>query len=445
MLPQSQPPVDAAETRMSHSRVSSCSIVSQVGAPMWFRYGVIAAATLIMCSCRATVPGSLVTPTSAPAVAGAQQPPQPAPSHSYRSDDASYYAPVNGQSIQPAAAALPTHLSPSQIQQAQCLPEGCSLEGCSTGCSCCNTCPVRGPDDEYLCDGGDEGLPAGVRADWRVTGLEQEDTIAHYDTVDGRTIVTPSNKVCIYAPRFGVVRRVVDPLGYNQAVAVEAVDENAALAGLREDEQPLADIARIQPAIDRMRQPPSLLRERQQPGELDRDRRAAAAKGSIAPAITLNVIATGEVIGREVVEIARLSLAAVTWAGDQAVQVMIDADQAQAGVSIQSPGTIYQLKEPNSPRLRLIKLASTDAAKLGEEVEFTLRYDNIGDRVIGNVTIVDNLTTRLEYVDGSQSSTAEAGFSTSRNDAGSLLLRWEITDPVEPGEGGVLRFKARVR
>ena len=46
-----------------------------------------------------------------------------------------------------------------------------------------------GPRDEYLCDGGDYGFAAAVRKDWQVDGLEEEDTVAHYDTVDGRTVV----------------------------------------------------------------------------------------------------------------------------------------------------------------------------------------------------------------------------------------------------------------
>ena len=91
------------------------------------------------------------------------------------------------------------------------------------------------------------------------------------------------------------------------------------------------------------------------------------------------------------------------------------------------------------------KSASTDSALPGEEVEFTLRFDNVGDRVIGNVTIVDNLTTRLEYVADSQKSSVKADFSTQPNEGDSVVLRWEIAEPVQPGEGGVLQFRARVR
>ena len=65
------------------------------------------------------------------------------------------------------------------------------------------------PQDEYLCDGGDAGLPAAVGPNWQVHGLGPEDTVAHFDTLDGRRLVQPSNRVCLYSPRFGAVRQVV--------------------------------------------------------------------------------------------------------------------------------------------------------------------------------------------------------------------------------------------
>ena len=43
------------------------------------------------------------------------------------------------------------------------------------------------PEDEYLCDGGDELPSVEVRPDWSVDGLELEDTVVHYDTLDGDT------------------------------------------------------------------------------------------------------------------------------------------------------------------------------------------------------------------------------------------------------------------
>jgi hypothetical protein len=91
---------------------------------------------------------------------------------------------------------------------------------------------------------------------------------------------------------------------------------------------------------------------------------------------------------------------------------------------------------------------------------------------MGNVTILDSLTTRLEYIpDSAQASVKANGwelddkgelvrdpesgrprraqnpvtFSTQVNQGDSLILRWEIRDPLEPGQGGVIRFQCRVR
>ncbi|MCH2595021.1 MAG: DUF11 domain-containing protein, partial [Pirellulales bacterium] len=129
----------------------------------------------------------------------------------------------------------------------------------------------------------------------------------------------------------------------------------------------------------------------------------------------------------------------------QSPQMTIDNDQAHAAVHDAEPGVVYHTNEPNKPRLRLIKLASTGFAHPGDEIEFTLRFDNIGSREMGNVTIVDNLTNRLEYVPESAKSSLEADFSTEPNSGGSSVLRWEIKDPLAAGQGGILQFKCRVR
>ena len=100
---------------------------------------------------------------------------------------------------------------------------------------------------------------------------------------------------------------------------------------------------------------------------------------------------------------------------------------------------------PNNPCLRVIKIASKKQAKPGEIVDFTVRFDNLGDQAIKNVVIIDNLTTRLEYVAQTAQSSRRAEFSTSVNDGDSLMLRWDFVDPLPPGEGGLVRFNCRVR
>lgn len=456
---------------MDHQRIHNGPLTTANGprsAPAWFRYGVIAVAAILMCSCRAAEKQPRYR------VAQDQSRQQSQVPAAGMLADQQYYDPAEAtddaemvvaddferalppsppastprkNNVQLAAAEIPLYLTGAQVKQAQCLSEGNWQSTCQGGaCGCCASHdPVRGPSDEYLCDGGDFNLPAGVNEDWKVTGLEQEDTIAHYDTIDGRTIVTPSNKVCLYAPRFVAVRQVTDLRAYARIDAPGGTIQKIEPNKIEETEDVLTSLAEVKPNLQREKSPPSLLRERAQAGELDRDRRVALTISSLQPYCNVQLIRTGEVIGTDIVKIARASLAAITWTGDQAAQVVLDSRQAQASISDVTPGTIYQLFEPNNPKLRLVKLASKSSAQPGEEVEFTLRFDNIGDKVIGNVVITDNLTTRLEYVEGSQKSSLPANFVTQQNEGESLILRWELTEPLEKGKGGVIQFRCKVR
>lgn len=358
--------------------------------PGWFRYAVIAAAVLLLCSCQATE-----TPT------------------------------VRGQSPEPPLACL-----------------------AGAGCPICQTPPGVAPGvghDEWLCDGGDFHLPAAVRRDGRVVGLEQEDSVAHYETFDGRTVVTPSSQVCIYAPRFGAARKVIDLHEYQQSAMLLGAVHRAAPTNVDERAQPATGLAQTEPVLHRRNVPPGLLSKRRQAGGLERRRRAAAVVGTLAPYANLQVVRTGQAEWAEKVSTARSSLAALTWTADQGAQVVLGVLRAKAEVSLQQPGVIYQTEEPDRSKLRVIKLASTDHALPGDEVEFTFRLDNVGARTIGRVSLIDNLTTRLEYVEESQQSTLPADFQTHPNEGGSLVLEWDFNEPLKPGEGGVVRFRCRVR
>lgn len=406
---------------------------------------------MILCSCRSSE--SNVRPNTYYSIGQSQSSTQP-PSRMMGPGPAAETAraaaaPSTPGPTTPASAPSGRAIQASFVDFGQCIEDcqsdGCPSGTCQSGDCVCDQCPIRGPNDEYLCDGGDYGVPAGVRTDREVQGLEQEDTIAHYDTVDGRTIVTPSNKVCIYAPRFGAIRRVIDAQGYTQSTATGGMLQEAAPVKAEDLGVAVVSLADLGPQLNRKDQPASLLLDRLMPGELDRDRIAREDVGTVAPSEDLQMIAAHEVIGEEGAEIARKALGALAWSGVQAPQIILENVQAKAEVSVLSPGTVYALEEPNSPRLRLIKLASTGSALPGEEIEFTLRYDNIGDREIENVTIVDNLTTRLRYVADSQESSREATFVSDPNDGGSLVLKWSLSEPLPPGEGGVITFRCQVR
>ncbi len=319
---------------------------------------------------------------------------------------------------------------------------GCYNE---TDCECGPNCSVAGPRDEYLCDGNDAQLQAAVEHDGTLIGIEQEDTVAHYESPDGRLLVVPSNKVCIYAPRYASVRQVVNPVAAKQRLFVDAVGDQIILAEADRDQLPSSSLQNLslqERAIDVVT---SLYRSREQPIEGLRREKVLLTKSSVGPQLNLQMVMAEEFSAEEKAVIAEHSLAAITWTGDQQVQVVLEGRGASAVFHVDEPGIIYELFGPSKPKLRLVKLASTDSAQPGDEIEFTLRYDNVGEVAIKNVTLVDNLTTRLKFVEGSANSSRDAEFAFVNNDAGSLVLRWQLVEELPPGEGGFITFKTVVR
>jgi len=301
------------------------------------------------------------------------------------------------------------------------------------------------PPEEYLCDGGDYQLPARVRADWTVDGVEQEDTIAHFDTLDGRTIVQPSNRVCIYAPRFAAVRRVDNLLaseslnragGTHTKVSPGRQEELGVVTTSLQNQQPIGEVGTK--AFD-------LYRRRQQGGEMARHQHLDSLHDGLMPFEDFSIIRLGLIDQAEKPRLAIYTDAALAWNRAEAVQVMIKGQPADQIIVDWQPEAVYRFEKDPQPEIRVVKVASTDIAKPGEVIDFTIRFDNTGNEPIGNVTIIDNLSTRLEYINESESSTLEADFYARPNQGGSSSLRWDITAPVKPGEGGVVRFRCKVR
>ena len=127
---------------------------------------------------------------------------------------------------------------------------------------------------------------------------------------------------------------------------------------------------------------------------------------------------------------------------------MLDGKNAVAEVKDdQRPKSIYTRRRSAGPSRGCgwSRWPRRKFAQPGDNVDFTIRFDNIGNQAIGNVTIIDSLTTRLEYVPGSAQSSRQAEFSTEPNEGDSLVLRWEFVDALGAGEGGMVRFHCKVR
>jgi uncharacterized repeat protein (TIGR01451 family) len=323
--------------------------------------------------------------------------------------------------------------------------------------------PVHGPrppEDECLHDGGDRGLRAGIGADGKLHGIEPEDTVAEYTDARGERNVVHSNRVCLCVPRFGVVRHALPLVGYENVLHAEGT------RGTFNQEQVLSKT-------------PSLLQEQFNQLNAVRGRERPSATTVTQGLVHLHTVVLLE--AREVelglagllgtqfvlkltevertrlfkqVELARELFRSEAVAGTKQVVTTEVVGRYEGGPEvIKATAETRDLTVccaegpivlPDKP-LVLCKWADRQTAQVGDVVTFTLRYSNQGGRPITDVAVTDSLTTRLEYVPGSAVSDRNAVFTTQANEAGSTILRWEITGTLQPGQSGVVRFQARVR
>ncbi len=300
--------------------------------------------------------------------------------------------------------------------------------------------------DEYVFDGNDRGVNVSIGDDLVVNGLETEDTIGHFQTVDGRRLVAPSNRVAIYAPRFGAVRRIDGVFNARLRQPIGSIEEKTPIAMANGNNETATSNQHV--ALDQFEN------SKRASEFVDRTRGVLAdnivhllgTRNSFKAYENLSLIRLGE---HSSSESARLDL------GIQSAKVWEDNLGLQIAVSNTAPVTVEKVKsaqqfvhvetKEGSDILRVTKVASKIAARTGDIVEFTIRFDNLSARELAEVTIIDNLTRRLEYIADSASSTVGAEFSQEKNDGGSLMLRWKLNEPLAPQKGGLVRFKCRVR
>src|SRR5262245_6278986 len=301
------------------------------------------------------------------------------------------------------------------------------------------------PKDEYVCDGGDLNHDVYVKPDGTVVGLDQQDTVGYFNTADGQTLVAASNCVCIYSPRFAAVRQVSMPIIYEAHERMAGVEKPTKLNIHEETRGPKAAIQPeqliAQVGLDQVQR----FRERTQGLLVEQPLRLELAAEALMPHEDLLFIQRGEFDASEKARLAQRVAAAETWTLNQAPQVLIEGLPAVEVRGTATPQVTYTYETFGKPCLRLCKIADKSEAKPGEIVSFTLRFDNVGDAKINSITIIDNLMPRLEYVVGTAQSTIKAKFSTQEVTGESVVLRWDLEEPLEVNAGGLVRFQARVR
>jgi uncharacterized repeat protein (TIGR01451 family) len=314
-------------------------------------------------------------------------------------------------------------------------------------CPCIDESPVAFAHlytDEYLCDGGDRDLPIHYD-DFQMLGLDTEDAAIEFRDERGKRRVKPTNRVCIYAPRFASVTAISEPIEDvgggrpRQAVVAQTgigfINHEGSFAHHQRD------------ATERLlsRSRGSGLTNNDIPEALDRPIAIQGHVHTTTPIEDFGFLRTGQVHQTDEARLATSIQSAVTWTRDQNPVIIAQSDQAGELTSRFKEQELVGQEIRKEKGLRIVKMADRQMAQPGDIVTFTIRFDNIGDLAVHDVVIVDNLTPRLEYVEDSATCDRDGRLVEEDNGEGSLLLRWELDDPLAGRTGGVVTFKARVR
>lgn len=421
---------------------------------------LLAGAMLLFCSCQTMMPRSEhMSQHQRPAMSPAnQQRPQFAPqSQQYVAVPiVQRHVPQSAANPQPVRARTPDGIRlVSHELQTESICERCGPNCPGNGSHLPPRLPSTlglsyGPPvvarDEFVCNGGDRETTVEVRSDWSVVGLHTGDAVAHYDTIDGHTYVEPTNDVCLYAPRFASVRKVSGVILHEQHQRSAGVELPLRIVQQAETQIVTTAVQPLQPTRNLSVEGPNAFRDHTRGSGVENTQVVKGAANNLLPYQDLAIIRRGVFDNTEKARLSENLLAAVVWSHDTMLQVVLDgkmAYEASNELEMQSVYT-YELPEGKS-RLRIVKIADKQNARPGDTIDFTIRFDNVGDQLIGNVTVIDSLDRRLEYIEDSQDSTLKANFMTQPNEGESLTLRWEILAPMKVGDGGVIHFKARVR
>ncbi|MER3440386.1 MAG: hypothetical protein C4296_03290 [Gemmataceae bacterium] len=316
------------------------------------------------------------------------------------------------------------------------------------------------PEENLIRDGGDFGQPVRLTPQGASDGLEPGDAVIEYRSSQqvGKSIV-PANPVFIWSPRFLIFQQMLgfDALtGTDEAGHMQSAQARAALVA-RDDLRQVRQRDDVHQAHVRSHLHANI--GRSYAGRIEEINTLDAVHievGSFAYwGSERFVLVKDEQKKRMVQQIAgaralsrRAAIAGVHEdIGIQAVGRVEGMGTIQAAVQTSEAVSLDRnepVRVPEKP-LQILKWASKETAQPGDIVTFFIRYSNLGGQPIHDIAITDSLSGRLEYIPCSAASDREAIFATQTNEEGSVILRWEIRDPLPPKAHGVVRYQVRVR
>ena len=298
---------------------------------------------------------------------------------------------------------------------------------------------------EFVCDGGDHRSDARLLKNDRLDGLQGEDTVVHYTTESGDIEVQPSNRVCVYSPRFAATRRISQAVEGDRTIALANVDRPIASAGLAMNEGGIALTDMDGPVNAEVTKRIDAIRDRNRGVPIENVLQTETQATVIAVLAAMQWDELNLLQRDQLALLQQANQAAIRWTVSNGVEVATENLKTPTLTRVQEVEglTVYEL--PDAGRLRILKMADRDQARPGEIVTFTIRVDNVGDSPVTNVVLTDNLTTRLAYVEDSQKSSCESEFTADSNEEQSLKLQWTLKEPLKVGESATVTFECKLR
>ncbi len=353
-------------------------------------------------------------------------------------EDATTSEPVFETNFLPASARVPLQtMSP------------CQPQGAHSGSPACEVIvPLYEPDyyaDEYICDGGDRGVKV-YHNEFGRQGLETEDTVAEFTDDSGHRRIRPSCRTCIYAPQFAAVRSASLPEVSLAVDRAAGTHDGRGTVGLRSQLAPEIELQNDQPIGINTRSRASGMDRNLSNGEFDQIARLARHIKLINAFEDRLFLGRGEFDHTEEAYLAQEVQLAATWTRDQNPVIVATDVGGQEVIAEFAVEEYVGIEDKSTPGdLKIIKLVDRPTALPGDIVTFTIHYENIDDRNLYRITIVDNLTPRLEFIDGTTDSDRKGEFTIEPNGEGSVILTYELHDPLPGLTGGTLTFQCRVR
>lgn len=307
---------------------------------------------------------------------------------------------------------------------------------------------VQAYPDEYIFDGGDRNTPVHYfGAD--MAGLDTEDTVAEFKDHTGEKRVTASNRVAVYAPRFGAVETVTGPgidVKVDQAAGARDV---SGIGALHEQRGMNINVAATPASGVAVRSGAGGV-ETAQPAHVGRktDRLAENSRvdqgfeSKTARGLGLLEISDVHELNLQILEPATSNIK--TFVGQRASTSQATQTYAMFRLASMTGSEEGGIKGA----IHITKEASPLVAQSGDIVTFTIHFKNTGDYNVDEVRIIDNLTPRLRFVEDSGElklpDGGEGGLTRLPNKDGGQLLQFELDQPLKGGQSGTISFKAKV-